>query len=135
MTRKAGLTQQFAGQARDVASHGQNGDSGQHAVHRRITRATPENFGQGDRAHGDASSPGTGGLQMSTSKRVARGQFGEPFAIEDQGPARGYSLSGHAARASAKDSSGTGPYPDTSNPESSDSRSSSSWRDTASVTY
>ena len=47
---------------------------------------------------------------MGASKRVACRQLREPLAIEDQGPACGYSSPGHAARASARDSSGTGPY-------------------------
>ena len=40
---------------------------------------------------------GDGDLQVSSRPRVARSQLGEPFAIEDERPAHGYSSSGHAA--------------------------------------
>ena len=55
-------------------------------MHCRIVRATPENLGEGNRAHDDLGAPETGGLQMGASKRVACCQLREPLAIEDQAP-------------------------------------------------
>src|SRR6266545_7026272 len=104
-------------------------------MHGRITGTTSEHLGQGYRTHHDPGAPGEGDFQVGTGMRVARSQLGKPFAIENERPARGYSSSGHAARASARYPAGTGPCSEASNSDSSASRSNSSCRTTASVTY
>ena len=68
----------------------------------RITRTTPEHLGQGDRTYGDSGTPSEGGLQVGTCTAVTSSELGQAFTIEDQGPAHGYSSSGHAARASLR---------------------------------
>jgi len=57
VTREPCRSQQFAGPACDLAGHWQHGDPGQHAVRRRITRAAPEDLGQGDGADHNPALP------------------------------------------------------------------------------
>ena len=116
-------------------AHRNNGDSGEHPAHGRIAGGTSEHLGQGHRARHDPGAAGDSDLQVSTRPRVTGSQLGESFAIEDERPGHGYSSSGHAARASARYSGGTGPCSLASTSDSSASKSTSSCRATASVTY
>ena len=126
MTGKPGRSEQVSGMACDTGRYWHDRDSGEHTVHASITRTSPEHFGQRDRANGNPGTPGPSAVQVGMCPRIARRQLGKPFAVEDQRSADAYSPSGHAARASATYSSGTGPCSAVSRSESSASKSSSS---------
>ena len=75
MARKACRPEQLARPACDLSSHWHDGDPREHPMHSRITRTTPENFRQGNRAHGEPRAPRAGGVQMGTCARITRCQF------------------------------------------------------------
>src|ERR1700761_2326884 len=104
-------------------------------MNRSVARTAAQILGQGYSTGRDPGTPQPGAVQVSPGERVTSGQLGQPFAVEDEGPACGYPASGHAACASAMSCSGMGPCSALSDSASSLSRSISSWRATASVTY
>jgi hypothetical protein len=81
MTGKPGHPEQLASPARDAGRHRQDGNSGEHAVHGSITRATPEYFGQGDRANDNPGAARPSSVQVGMYARIACRQLGQPFAV------------------------------------------------------
>jgi hypothetical protein len=127
-------TKQLASSPSKLRRDRQGHYPGQHAVHGCITRSAAKHLGQCDGTDNKSRPPNTRSLQIGTDARITRCQLGQTLTVQDQSPACRYSASGHAAPASAKYSSGTGPCSASSNSDNSTKRSSSNCLATASVT-
>lgn len=74
-----------------------------------ITRTATQHFGKGDRADRDSGASAAGDFQIGPYPCITYRELGQTFAVEDQRAASGYPASGHAASASATNSSGMAP--------------------------
>lgn len=126
---------EFSGCSSDLGADRMNQDSRQHSMYSGVTRTTAQDFSERDGADGCQRTTSTRRLVIPAHARVSIRKFRQALAVENERPSCRYWTSGHAALASAMNSSGTGPWSSSSRSLSSAMRSSWSCLATASVTY